>query len=105
MNKKRVGEDRTVILSDEYLSESGVQGGKILGEHLALGCFIFGIPLLLIGLYGLIIMLFGNGYHTNTTNIVLMLVAPPVIVVVIGLLLIISGYFIYRDKHGKKLVE
>ena len=30
MNKKTSKEDNTVIMSDEYLSESGVQGGKLL---------------------------------------------------------------------------
>ena len=33
MNKKTSKEDNTVIMSDKYLSESGVPGGKIIGEH------------------------------------------------------------------------
>jgi hypothetical protein len=93
-------EDRTVIMSDEYLSESGVQGGKIIGEHMALGCFIIGIPFFIIGVYALFSMFFGLGFPTNTAIIIL-----AVLVTVIGSLFIISGYFIYRDKHCKKLVE
>ena len=43
MNKKTSEKDNTVIMSDKYISESGVQGGKIIGEHIALGSFIIGI--------------------------------------------------------------
>jgi hypothetical protein len=97
MNKKTSKEDNTVIMSDEYLSESGVQGGKIIGEHIVLGSLIFGIPFLIMGLTGLF-MLFGLGFPAaNTANIILML-----LLTVIGLLLIIGGYDIYRTKHPKK---
>ena len=37
MGKEKSAEDNTVIMSDEYLSESGVQGGKVIGEHIVLG--------------------------------------------------------------------
>jgi len=94
MNKKTSEEDNTIITSDEYLSESGVQGGKIIGEHLSLGCFIMGIPFFIIGLYALSNMLFGFGYPTNTA-----LIIGALLVTVIGLLLIIAGYSIYRAKH------
>jgi hypothetical protein len=100
INKKTSEEDRTVIMSDEYLSESGVQGGKIIAEHIVLGSLMFGISFLIIGLYALFSMLFGLGYPTNTAIIILTL-----LVIVMGSLFIIGGYFIYRDKHSKKLTE
>jgi len=103
MGKTTAKEDRTVIMSDEYLRESGVQGGKIIAEHIVLGFLIFGIAFLIIGLFAFFGMLFGTGYHTVTTNIVLVLVSPPVLAIVIGSLLIIGGYFIHRDKDSKKL--
>jgi len=96
MTKEKTEEDNTIIMSDEYLSESGAQGGKIIGEKLALGSFIIGIPLLIIGLYALCSMIFGFGFPTNTAVIILTF-----LVTVIGLLLVIGGYSIYRDKHVK----
>ena len=48
MNKKTSEEDNTIILSDDYLSESGVQGGKIIAEHIVIGSLLFGIPFLII---------------------------------------------------------
>ncbi len=95
MNKKTSKEDNTVIMSDKYLSESGVQGGKVIGEHIVLGSFIGGITFLLIGLCALISMILGF-FPTNTAIIILVL-----LVTVIGLLLIIGGYSIYRTKHVK----
>ena len=92
MNKKT---SKTVIMSDKYLSESGVQGGKVIGEHIVLGSFIGGITFLLIGLYALFSMILGF-FPTNTAIIILVL-----LVTVIGLLLIIGGYSIYRTKHVK----
>jgi hypothetical protein len=97
MKKKTSEEDNTVILSDKYLSESGVQGGKIIGEKLVLFSFMIGIPLLLIGLYVIINMSLGWGLPTNLANILGVL-----LVIVIGLLMTIGGYFIYKDKHSKK---
>ena len=97
MNKKTSEKDNTVIMSDKYLSESGVQGGKIIGEHLALVSFIMGIPLLIIGLIAIISMLFGFGFPTHTAGIIAAL-----LVTIIGLLLVIGGYNIYRTKHVKK---
>jgi hypothetical protein len=96
MNKTTSEENNTTIKSDKYLSESGVQGGKIIGEHLSLGCFIMGIPFFIIGLYALLNMLFGFGYPANTAIIIGALLA-----FVIGLLLIIAGYSIHRAKHVK----
>ena len=97
MNKKTIKEDRTVIMSDKYISESGVQGGKIIGEHLALGSFIIGIPLLTIGIYALLNILFGWGFPTNNAIIILVL-----LVFIIGLLMTIGGYSIYITKNVKK---
>ena len=62
MNKNTFKGDKTVIMSDKYISESGVQGGKIIGEHIVLGSLIFGIPFLIMGLYSLFSMLFGFWY-------------------------------------------
>ena len=95
MSEKALKKDKTVIMSDEYLSESGVQGGKIVGENLALGSFIVGIPFLTIGLITLFSILF-DFFSTNTAVIIAAL-----LVTAIGLLLTIGGYFIYRDKHVK----
>ncbi|VVB61472.1 Uncharacterised protein [uncultured archaeon] len=96
MNKTTSEENNTIIESDKYLSESGVQGGKIIGEHLSLGCFIMGIPFFIIGIYVLLNMFFGFGYPTNTAIIIGALLS-----FVIGLLLIIAGYSIRRAKHVK----
>ena len=93
MNKNRSKEDNTIIMSDKYLSESGVQGGKIIGEHIVLGCFIIGIPFFIIRLCALFSILYGL-FSTNSAIII-----GALLVTVIGLLLIISGYFIYKDKH------
>ena len=95
-DKKKLEEDRTVIMSDEYLSESGVQGGKIVAEHIVLGSIIFGFTFLIIGLFALFDMALGFGFPTNTAMIILVIV-----VIAMGLLLIIGGYFIYRYKHVK----
>jgi hypothetical protein len=100
MKEKTSEEDNTVIMSDENLSESGVQGGKIIGEHIVLGSLIFWILFLIMGLIGLL-MLFGLGFPAaNTANIILML-----LLTVMGLLLIIGAYNIYRTKHVKKLAK
>jgi len=97
MNKTTSEEDNTIIKSDKYISESGVQGGKIIGEHIVLASLIFGIPFLIMGLIGLFI-LFDLGFPAaNTANIIASL-----LLTVIGLLLIIGAYNIYRAKHVKK---
>ena len=97
MNNKTFKGDKTVITSDKFISESGVQGGKILGEHIVLGSLIFGIPFLIIGIYGLISIIFDLGFPNNMATIILVL-----IVFIIGLLLIIGAYNIYRNKNVKK---
>jgi putative Mn2+ efflux pump MntP len=97
MNKKSLKDNGTIIKSDKYLSESGVQGGKIIGEHIVLGSLIFGIPLLIMGLIGLF-MLIGLEYITvNTANVLAIL-----LLTIIGLLLILGAYNIYKTKNTKK---
>jgi hypothetical protein len=82
--------ERDIILHDD-LKESGLQGGKIIGEKLAIFSFIIGIPMLAVGLYASFNMLFGFGFDINMATIILVL-----IVNTLGLLLIISGINIYR---------
>jgi len=96
MNKQSSEGDKTVIISDEFLRESGLQGGKSIGEHLALGSFIVGIPFFLIGLYVLVNILFNLGFPANTAIII-----GAVLIFIIGSMLIIGGYTIYREKHTK----
>jgi hypothetical protein len=93
MNKKTLKNDNTVITSDKYLSESGVQGGKAIAEHIVLGSFIFGIPFFILGLTALICIILGYIYPINTAIII-----GALLVTVIGLLLVIGGYNIYRTK-------
>jgi len=97
MNKKILKKDNTVIMSDKYISESGVQGGKIIGEHLALGSFIIGLPLLTLGIYALINILFGWGFPSNNAIIILVL-----LVIILGFLMTLGGYSIYITKNVKK---
>ena len=94
MNKEK--SDEYTIELDKNLRDSGVQGGKIIAEHLVLGCFLIGVPFLMIGLSAVLSMVLGNGYPTNTAIII-----GAVLAMVIGLLLIISGYTIYRVKQVK----
>ena len=97
MKKNTFKGDKTVIMSDKYISESGVQGGNILGEKIVLFSFIIGIPLLVIGIYGLISILFGLGFPNNMATIILVLV-----VFIIGMLMTIGGYNFYKEKQIKK---
>ena len=97
MSKKTRKGDNTVIMSDKYISESGAQGGKVIGEQIVLVSFIIGIPLLTIGTYALLNILFGWGFPTNNAVIILVL-----LVFIIGLLMTIGGYSIYRTKNVKK---
>jgi hypothetical protein len=82
---------------DEYISESGIQGGKVIGEKLALGSLILGIPLFVIGIFSLLNMLLGFGFPVNDANIIAVLLA-----IVIGLLLIFGGCTIHKIKSVKK---
>jgi len=85
--KTRVERD---IKFSKDIKESGLKGGKAIANNLSLFSFIIGIPLLIIGLYAIISMLFGFGFPINMATIILVL-----LVNAIGLLLIIGGYFIY----------
>ena len=97
MSKKTSKDDNTVIISDKYISESGVQGGKVIGEHIALGSFIAGIPFFIIGLIALFGILLNFGFPKHTAFTIL-----ATLFTVIGFLLIIGGYNIYRTKHTNK---
>jgi len=88
-NKK----SRSVIMSDKYLSESGLQGGKVLGNHISLASFVGGIPLLIIGVIALILIILDPGFPSNTAIIIGVL-----LVTIIGLLLVIGGYTISQTK-------
>ena len=85
--KTRVERD---IIMHKDIKESGLQGGKIIGEKISLLSFIIGIPMLIIGLYAIFSILFDFGFPVNMATIIL-----AILVNVIGLLLIIGGYFIY----------
>jgi len=93
MNKKTSGSYR--IESDRDIRDSGLQGGKIIGEKLSLFSFIIGIPLLALGAYALLSMLFGWGFPKNNATILGVL-----LVIAIGLLMTIGGYNLYRTRHG-----
>jgi hypothetical protein len=81
--------ERDIIIHED-IKESGLQGGKVIGEKLSIISFILGIPLLIIGQYAMFNMLFGLGFPTNLAIIILV-----ILVNLIGLLLIIGGFFIY----------
>ena len=87
-------------MSDEYLMESGVQGGKIIAEKLVWGYFLIGIPLFAIGIFSWFYMVFVSGVPSDWP-IVLYILNPQTLATIIGLILIIGGYFVYRDKHVK----
>ena len=82
--------ERDIIMHKE-LKESGLQGGKVLGEKLSLFGLIMGLPMLIIGLYTIFNMLFNFGFPINMANIILAF-----LIFLIGLLLTLGGYFIYK---------
>jgi len=84
--------ERDIIMHDD-IRVSGLQGGKIIANKLSLFCFIFGLPLLLVGLYGLISMILNLGFPMNSATIILVLV-----VIALGSLSTISGVFLVIDK-------
>ncbi len=100
MDKKTSETDRTVIRSDEYVRESAVQGGKIIAEHLAFGCILFGVPLSIIGLLSLVYMVCISGVPQDTP-LVLLLFSPHTLLLIIGSSFILSGYVMYHERHGK----
>ncbi len=90
MNSKSAADKRGVMMSDKYLSESGLQGGKVLGIHMWLVCFVVGIPFFIVGLIALVGVSFEVGFPTNSA-----FVFASVLVTVIGALLIFSGYSLH----------
>ena len=85
--------ERDIIMSED-IKESGLQGGKILGNHLALFSLIVGIPFLVLGVCSIVNMLLGLGFPTNNAIIILVL-----IVTSIGFLMTLGGYLLYRDQN------
>lgn len=81
-------------MSDKYLSESGLQGGKVLGKHMYLVCFVLGIPFLGIGLIALVGIAFEFGFPSNSA-----FVLASVLITVIGGLLVFSGYSLCQSKE------
>ena len=79
------------IKMHEDIRVSGLQGGKILGQNLALFSFVMGLPLILIGLYGLFSMIFDLGFPMNSATLILVFV-----VLSLGSLFTIGGYFLYK---------
>jgi len=97
MNKKPSKKDNTIIMSDKYLSESGLQGGKVLGDHVSLFSFVVGIPLLILGVIALFGMILDFGLPVHAAGII-----GAVLLTIIGLLLVIGGYYIYQAKKVEK---
>ena len=79
------------IKNSEDLAEAGLQGGKALGNHLALFSFVIGIPLLLLGVYSMVNIAFGWGFPSNTAILILVFVFTS-----IGVLMTIGGYFLLK---------
>ena len=84
--------ERDVIMHED-IKVSGLQGGKIIADKLTLFSFIMGIPLVLIGLYGLLNMVLDLGFPMNNATVILVLV-----VLSLGSLFTIGGYFLYTKK-------
>ena len=94
MAEKASKKAKGVLMGDKYISESGVQGGRVIADHISLLSFILGIPFLLIGVISLIGIFFDLWFQSN-----LAIILGAVLITIIGLLLVIGGYFIYTDKH------
>ena len=82
--------ERDIILHKD-IKESGLQGGKVIGNNLPLFSFIIGLPLLFIGLYAILNIIFGFGFPINLATLILV-----IIVTSIGLIMCIGGYLIYK---------
>jgi len=74
----------------EDIEESGLQGGKTLGDHLYLLSFVIGIPMLIVGVLSCVNMLFNMGMIINSATIILVIITT-----IIGALMTIGGYFLY----------
>ena len=97
MAKKSSKNHRAVIMSDKYISESGVQGGKVIADHITLASYILGIPLLLLGVYAITSILFNLGFPRHAAGII-----AAVLVFIIGLLLVVGAYNIQHAQQEKK---
>jgi len=97
MSKKNSKGERSVIMKDKYISESGLQGGKAIAEHITLGSYIIGFPFLIMGVIAIIAIVFNLGFPTNAAVIIGVL-----LVTIIGLLLVIGGYSISQTKKNRK---
>lgn len=75
----------------EDVKESGIQGGKVLGNNLALFSFIAGIPLIVIGVFGLVSMVFDLGFPVNGATVIMVL-----IVLCLGSMMTAGGYFLCK---------
>jgi len=92
MSKKTSSKDNTVIMSDKYLTESGTQGGKTLGDNLSLFSFVIGTPLLLVGVFGFFSILYNSSFESNTAIVLLVF-----LLIIIGFLMTLGGYFLRKD--------
>ena len=81
---------RDIKMHDD-MRVSGLQGGKVLGDHLALFSFLMGIPLTVTGVYGVLALVFDLGFPMNNATIILVLV-----VLSLGCLFTIGGYLLSR---------
>ena len=95
MDKKKPWKNKVErdIKIAEDVKVSGTQGGRVIGDNLTLFSFLGGIPLLLIGLFGLFNMAFNPSFPMNSATIILVL-----IILAIGSLLTIGGIFLYIDR-------
>jgi len=80
------------IIMHEDLKVSGLQGGKVIGNNLALFSFLIGIPFILVGLYAVFSMILDLGFPVNPATIILVLV-----ILSIGGLSTIAGYFLWKN--------
>ena len=94
MAEKTSKKAKGVLMGDKYISESGVQGGRVIADHISLISFILGIPFLIIGVISIIGIFFDFGFQSN-----LAIIIGVFLITIIGSLLVIGGYFIYKDKH------
>jgi len=97
MAKKSSKNHRAVIMSDKYISESGVQGGKAIADHITLASYIIGIPFLLLGVYAITSIIFNLGFPRHAAGVI-----AAVLVFVIGLLLVVGAYNIQKTRLEKK---
>lgn len=84
--------ERDIFMSED-IKKSGFQGGKVIGDKLSLFPFIIGIPLLIIGLYGLLSIMFNADFPINMANVIQI-----IILISIGLLMTIGGFIIRKNK-------